>query len=99
MLLSGCLCCILTHASCRAPREHNVAALGADPSCSFSESWKRSSSRIVTLALQTKQKLVMKPFNVSWQDLEQGTEMNLHLSQGLVLLSSNKIACFGKLGE
>lgn len=95
-VLSGCLCCILTHTSCRVPREDNVAALGADPSCSFSGSWKSSSS-IVTLALHIKQTKVMKTFNVSWQDLEQGTEMDLHLSQGLLLPRSNKIACFGKL--
>lgn len=70
-----------------------------DPSCSFNESLKRSPSRMVTLALHTKQvsKKILKPINVTWLDLEQGIERDQHLSQGLLLPRSNEIACFRKL--
>lgn len=50
------------------------------------------------IAYKTKEEL-MKLFNISWQDLEQGTKMDLHLYQSLLLPWSNEITCFGKLRE
>lgn len=99
MLLPGCLCCILTHTSCRAPERTAWLHLVLIHPVHSVRAGRGVLQGLWPLHYIQNKKEVTKPFNVSWQDLEQGSEMELDLSQSLLLLRSSKVAYFGKLRE
>lgn len=97
------ICAMASPALPARPLESTAAWLigTEDPSCSFSESLKRSPSRVMTPVLHTKQKkIILKAINVSWVVLEprpwEGFA-SVHLSQGPLLPRRNKMTCLRKL--